>query len=181
MRLRPEIDKHVVRVQRAVLTGEVIGIQPHQLSTARDRPRDTGLGAGPVIVWPRHNGDGPLRDLQILVPQAKSLADPHPAVQQKTKKQAVPQMVAGVQDRLRLLSGQHLRPRPRRLQLDRRVALRRVLADVVQKRLVGRRRPATPRGLHRDQQPGQGDPVPGVNSQNEVNAASLRFTLDAEQ
>jgi hypothetical protein len=39
------------------------------------------------------------------VTQAKSLADANPAVQQNGEQQAIPQVVAGVQDRLGLPGG----------------------------------------------------------------------------
>jgi hypothetical protein len=78
--------------------------------------REIPVLARGIVVGPRPNSDRPLSDLQVLVPQAESLADPHTAIQLKSEEQAMPQMVAGVQDRLRLLSGQDLRPRPGRLQ-----------------------------------------------------------------
>jgi hypothetical protein len=34
-RVGPEVDEHVVGIQRFILTVEVVGIQPHQLGTGR--------------------------------------------------------------------------------------------------------------------------------------------------
>ena len=41
--------------------------------------------------------------------QPQHLADPQAGVQQQTEQQPVPQVLAGIQDRLHLLGGQHLR------------------------------------------------------------------------
>lgn len=50
------------KVQRAVLAGEVVGIQPHQLGAGRDRPGDARLSACPVVIRLRHDSHGPLDD-----------------------------------------------------------------------------------------------------------------------
>ncbi|MEO3859857.1 hypothetical protein ABGB08_33540 [Acrocarpospora sp. B8E8] len=89
---------------------------------------------------------------------------PDAAIQQEREEQPIAQVVAGVQDRLDLGRGEDLRPGLGRLQLDHATSLRTALGDVVQERLIGRRRPTTSpsRWLHRDQQARQLHPVPGV-------------------
>ena len=78
------------------------------------------------------------------MPQAESFADP-PGVPQDGKQEAVPQMLAGIQDRLRLGHGQRPRQFPGRLQRDGAARLRLVLGQVMQERLP----PAPPAGQPR--------------------------------
>lgn len=77
-RATPQIDEHVVRVQRSVLAVEVVGIQPHQLGAGRNHPGPARLGPHPVVVDPRHDRDLSLGDPEVLVAQPERLPDPQP-------------------------------------------------------------------------------------------------------
>jgi hypothetical protein len=84
-RRRPQIDEHVVRIQRPVLPVEVVGIQAHQFRAGRNCSRSR-FGAGTVVVmtWPdshRLLGDG-----EVFVAQAERLADPNAGVEHQGQK-----------------------------------------------------------------------------------------------
>ena len=102
----PEIDEHVVAVQLAVLAVQIVGVEPDQPGADRDRPWLHRLGAGAVVVDPRHHRDRALGRRPVLVAQPQRLPDPHPGVVQHREQQPVPQPVAAVQDRLHLGGGQ---------------------------------------------------------------------------
>ena len=155
----PEVDEHVVAVQVAVLAVQVVGVEPDQPGADRDRPGLHRLGAGPVVVDPRHHRDRALGRGPVLVAQPQRLPDPHPGVVQHREQQPVPQPVAGVEDRLHLGGGQDPRVLARHLQPDHPPRGGLGLADVVQERAP--RRPAPPGRLPAGQQLAQVDAVAG--------------------
>jgi len=104
-RATPQVDEHVIRVQRPVLAVQVVGIQPHQPGAGRDHPGPARLGPRPVVVDPRRDRDLPLGDPEVLVAKPERLPDPQPGVQQHREQQPVPQPGAAIQDRLRLRRG----------------------------------------------------------------------------
>ena len=65
MRATPQVDEHIVRIERPVLAVEVVGIQPDQLAAGRDEPRPAALGAGPVVVVPGYDRHPRLGDVQL--------------------------------------------------------------------------------------------------------------------
>jgi hypothetical protein len=139
-RFAPEVNEHVIAVQLAVLAVQVVGVEPDQPGTGRDRPRLSGLGASTVVVHSRHHRNGPFRRGPVLVPQPQRLPDPHPGVVKHREQQPVPQPITRVQDRLHLHGGQDPRVLARHLQPDHPPRGRSRLADVVQERPP--RRPA---------------------------------------
>ena len=158
VRLAPQVDEHIVRVQIPVLAVQVVGIQPDQPGADRDRPRLTRLAAGPVVVVPGHHRHLALGGGQVLMPQAQRLADPacrsHTAAANSNRSRSRSQA-----SRIACISAtvEHPRQLARRLQRDRPPGLRLALADVVQKRLP--RRAPPPGGLPGDQQLTQIDPA----------------------
>jgi hypothetical protein len=118
--------------------------------------------------------------------QPQRLADAHAAVEQHREQQPVPQMVAGVQDRLHLPGGQHPRLPLGRRQLHRPAPLRLVLGEVVQQRPPGATLP--PARAQADQQLTPLDPVAGVElvearqrRQLPVDAGLAAVALDRRQ
>ena len=158
-RFAPQVDEHVVAVQLAVLAVQVVGVEPDQPGAGRDRPWLHGLGAGAVVVDPRHHRDRALRRGPVLVSQPECLPDPHPGVAEQREQQPVPQPVAPVQDRLHLGSGQDPWVLARHLQPDHPPRGGLGLADVVQERAP--RRPAPPGRLPARQELTEIDTVAG--------------------
>ena len=74
----PQVDEHVVGVDRPVIAVQVIGIQPHQGRARRDLAAPAALGVRPVRVVPRDHAHQAAADVDVLVPHAQGLADPDP-------------------------------------------------------------------------------------------------------
>jgi hypothetical protein len=158
----PQVDEDVVRIDGPVLAVQVIGIQPHQRRAHRDRPAPAALGAHAVRVVPRDHVHQAAADVDVLMPHAQGLADPQAGLEQHRQQQPVPQVTAGVQDRLGLHRGQHTRQRPGSLHLHRQPRLRAAPGHVVQERAERRARIAAARGLDGPQHLARLRPVTGV-------------------
>src|SRR3954453_10833706 len=65
-RASPQVDEHVVGVQRLVLAVDIVGIEPHQLIPGRDEPVAAALGPGTVVVDPGHHRDLASSDIEHL-------------------------------------------------------------------------------------------------------------------
>ena len=118
-RLGEEVDEHVVRIEVSIFGVQVVPVEADQLRAHRDRPLQVGLRPGAIVVRPRHDGDRPLRDGDVLVAKAEGFADPDAAVVKEGEEEAVPQMGARVQDRLHLADSEDSRQLHRRLERDR--------------------------------------------------------------
>jgi hypothetical protein len=130
MRAVAWVDEDVVGVHRPVLDAEIVGIEPHQLTTGRDEPGSAALGAGLVVVNARHDGHLPSGHIEVLVPQPERLTDPHPGIGEQGEQQPVTQVFTGIQDGLCLDRGENPRSRLRGRQLDRPLTLPGVPRDV---------------------------------------------------
>jgi hypothetical protein len=97
------------------------------------RPRGDRLAPGSVSVDPPADREFPFGGSKVVVSQPERFADPAAAVIQHGEQETIPQVLAGIQDRLDLSGGQYPGQLLRGLQGDRAPRDRRAFADVMQK------------------------------------------------
>jgi hypothetical protein len=158
----PQTDEHVVRIDSLVLAVQVIGIQPHQRRSRRDHPAPAALGPHAVRLVSGDHAHQTAADVDVLMPHAQGLPDPQAGLQQHRQQQPVPQMTAGIQDRLGFRHGQHPRQRPGSFHLHRQPRPGTAPGHVIQERAERRARIAAARSLDGPQHPGRLRPVAGV-------------------
>ena len=85
----PQIDEHVFAVEVAVFLDQVVGVEPDQTR----RHRYLALPAfhpGAIAVVALADPDHCAGRINVLVPQAQSLADPYPSAGQQLDQKSVP-------------------------------------------------------------------------------------------